>query len=206
MDEKAMIVEQELREKAAKRKKRKKYKITAGTLAVLLVTGVAWYAGWGRNLLKEKEAGAVEIKVSAGQSVTYARITAINGNEITYLLTEETKEQPTKDRKTPIRDDSIGAERNGKAPMGETPAGADRNPMGEAPDQGKEAFGQTKQDGFEAQRAEEYITAYIPVGTAVTTKLGTVTTFSRLSAGDRVAIVTEEEGDAQIIMAVYIIG
>ena len=52
----------------------------------------------------------------------------------------------------------------------------------------------------------ESITTYIPVGTAVTTKLGTVTTFSRLAVGDYVAFITEADGDEEMIMAVYIIG
>lgn len=53
---------------------------------------------------------------------------------------------------------------------------------------------------------EESITTYIPVGTDVTTKLGTVTTFSRLAADDYVALVMEKDGDEKIIAAVYIIG
>ena len=52
----------------------------------------------------------------------------------------------------------------------------------------------------------ESITTYIPVGTDVTTKLGTVTTFSRLAADDYVALVIEKDGDEDVIAAVYIIG
>ena len=52
----------------------------------------------------------------------------------------------------------------------------------------------------------ESITTYIPVGTDVTTKLGTVTTFSRLAADDYVALVIEKDGDEEVIAAVYIIG
>ncbi len=52
----------------------------------------------------------------------------------------------------------------------------------------------------------ESITTYIPVGTDVTTKLGTVTTFSRLAADDYVALVIEKDGDEDVITAVYIIG
>ena len=53
---------------------------------------------------------------------------------------------------------------------------------------------------------QEAVTAQIPVGTDVTTRLGTITTFSRLAAGDQVALVVEEDQGQQIIMAVYIIG
>ena len=52
----------------------------------------------------------------------------------------------------------------------------------------------------------ESITTFIPVGTDVTTKLGTVTTFSRLAAEDYVALIIEKDGDKEVIAAVYIIG
>lgn len=38
----------------------------------------------------------------------------------------------------------------------------------------------------------ETVTTLIPVGTVVTTKLGTTTTFSRLSAGDTIQMVLED--------------
>jgi hypothetical protein len=46
----------------------------------------------------------------------------------------------------------------------------------------------------------------IPVGTKVTTRLGTVSTFSRLRAGDYVALVMNLNGNEQVIAAVYVIG
>ncbi len=53
--------------------------------------------------------------------------------------------------------------------------------------------------------SEETVTTYIPVGTDVTTKLGTVTTFSRLAAEDCIALVTEKAKGTTVIVAVYII-
>lgn len=67
-------------------------------------------------------------------------------------------------------------------------------------------FGTFTYDGITCRVTEETVTARIPVGTEVTTKLGTVTTFSRLAAGDYVALVTQKDGDEEIIVAVYIIG
>jgi hypothetical protein len=46
----------------------------------------------------------------------------------------------------------------------------------------------------------------IPVGTEVTTRLGTVSTFSRLRAGDYVALVMDQDGNEQVIASVYVIG
>ena len=61
-------------------------------------------------------------------------------------------------------------------------------------------------NGITYNLTEETNTTFIPVGTDVTTKLGAVTTFSRLAAGDNVALVVSNEGDEQIILGIYIIG
>ncbi len=47
---------------------------------------------------------------------------------------------------------------------------------------------------------EESVTLLIPVGTSVTTKLGTVTTFSRLAAGDLIAMVVEKQSDGSFVI------
>jgi hypothetical protein len=47
---------------------------------------------------------------------------------------------------------------------------------------------------------DESVTLLIPVGTSVTTKLGTVTTFSRLAAGDLIAMVVEEQSDGSFVI------
>ncbi len=48
--------------------------------------------------------------------------------------------------------------------------------------------------------------ATIPVGTDVITKLGTVTTFARLAAGDVVQMLTEKDGDGDVIIKMWIVG
>ena len=54
-----------------------------------------------------------------------------------------------------------------------------------------------------AEDATDTTTALIPVGTKVTTKLGTETTFSRLAAGDNVALVMNKNTGE--IASVYIV-
>lgn len=54
--------------------------------------------------------------------------------------------------------------------------------------------------------SDETETTMIPVGTVVTTKLGTSTTFSRIAAGDCLAFVIEKIDGIETIMAVYIVG
>ena len=71
---------------------------------------------------------------------------------------------------------------------------------------GRTEASQFTYEGTTYRVGTEKVTTYIPVGTDVTTKLGTVTTFSRLAAEDYVALVLEKDGDETVIMAVYIIG
>ena len=51
----------------------------------------------------------------------------------------------------------------------------------------------------------ETATVQIPVGTLVTTKLGTVTTFSRLAAGDNIKMLVQEEEGETIVLEVWIL-
>lgn len=235
MDEKSMILEQEHREKEKRRKKYKKLKWTVGILAVALVIGGIWYIGWGRKLISAQESTEVKIQVASGQNVVYAQIVAINGNEITYAVAEETDVQMpgTEAEDTDVRGQRGDGRSEGKSEMpdmgsmsggmGEMPdMGSMPEAMGDMPDMegksgGRDEMPTQPQGGTEMQNMFSYgdtvyqvggetVTTYIPVGTAVTTKLGTVTTFSRLSAGDCVALVTEGTEAEQVIMAVYIIG
>ena len=274
MDEKTIILEQERQEKAKKRKKYKKLKWTATGLVCVLCIGGIWYAGWGRTLLTTEEEETVKIVSGAGQEVVYARITAINGNEITYAVAEvrENSQQGGSEEKGDGQggrgDRQQGGKQEMSGDMGEMPDMGDMSgempdmssmpdmgdmsgempdmsgmsgempdmsgfsgempDMSNMPDMGGMSGGRGQMGGgdFSSQSGrgstssttesqntltyedcvyvagEETLTQYIPVGTEVTTKLGTVTTFSRLSAGDWVALVVEDD----VIMAVYIIG
>ena len=52
---------------------------------------------------------------------------------------------------------------------------------------------------------EEKFTVQIPVGTQVTTRLGNITTFSRLAAGDHIRMLVQEEDGKQVILKIWII-
>ena len=86
---------------------------------------------------------------------------------------------------------------------GEMPS---RGQQGSSSSSGRSETNQFTYDNKTYRIGSESITTYIPVGTDVTTKLGTVTTFSRLAADDYVALVIEKDGDEEVIAAVYIIG
>lgn len=53
---------------------------------------------------------------------------------------------------------------------------------------------------------DEVKTTMIPVGTAVVTKLGTTTTFSRLASGDTIKMLIEKDGDTETILKIWIVG
>ena len=55
------------------------------------------------------------------------------------------------------------------------------------------------------KQEEETVTVQIPVGTPVTTRLGTETTFSRLAVGDNIKMLVQEEDGEQVILEVWIV-
>ncbi len=317
MDEKTMIREQERLVKEAKRRKTRKFKIGFGVVAAVAVVGGSWYVSWGRNLAVQTASTTVKIEKSMGQTVVYAKITEINGNEITYAIAEKVEEvsagtengaaspeegnaaeteaggegrgqrgqggmsfgegeMPDMSNMPSAGDGSMpdmsqmpsGGEgmpsfREGEMPdmsqMGGMPSGGGENATqsvegsstenggmggrgqkgqggmsfgdGEMPDMSNmpsagdgtmpdmnqmggrgnavstvSSIDQFTYDGITYRVGEETVTTYIPVGTNITTKLGTVTTFSRLAADDYVALIMDKDGDEEVIAAVYIVG
>jgi len=57
----------------------------------------------------------------------------------------------------------------------------------------------------EKKGTEKMVTVQIPVGTKVTTRLGAVTTFSRLAAGDNIKMLVQEEAGEQVILELWIV-
>ena len=293
MDEKSMILEQERQQKLKERRKRRKWKWGAGIWLLALFAGGTWYMVQGRYLLAETDANKVEIVAGEGQEIVYARIDVINGNEVTYTVTDmpimsmEHEDGSQSGSRTEGRSSRPGMEgdrvpevggmdfagmeggqvpevgdmdfagmEGGQVPEvggkgftgmegGQVPEvggmGFAGEEGGQVPEMGGMGFageeGEAREqepgreDGHSNGKEEaaseadqqsigrgsgkeqvketestESVTTYIPVGTRIITKLGTVTTFSRLAAGDYVAFVMEQEGNEEIIMAVYIVG
>ncbi len=202
----------EVKQKAPTRKKKGRW-IILGVLVGAVCIGGVWFAIKGRHLLEDtQDSSDVEIVALEGQEIIYARIESINGNEITYTVTDMPVDNPKRETE---RESGRGNE-SGEMPefgAGEMPNfGGGEMPNfagGERPEGSEGQEEQRLQSGDlppDMEKTKETITAYIPVGTEVTTKLGTVTTFSRLAAGDYVALVVETDGGEQVIMAVYIVG
>ena len=197
---------------AKKKKRKKKILIAIGIfLIAILVMGGIWY-----TQIRETETeveNSENIAVEAGQELLLGQITVINGNEMTFALVEETKS--TNQRGGMNRpgaestsDDTASAP--GEMPTGEMPTGE----MSAESVTGEENTSDvTMAEGTEETEAttvvytalEEERTATIPVGTEVVTKLGTVTTFSRLASGDVMKILVDNTDEEDVILKIWIL-
>lgn len=158
------------------------------------------------------------VALSAGQSLVYATITSIEGNEITYtkidsdvaeeLLKrqeeEESQKDETKKDESQTKDQSSGDSTDAGMPSGgEMPSGQEPPSGGEMPSGGNMPSGTDSTDG--AQQGES-VTAQIPVGTTVHTTTDTTTTFSRLRSGDFIKILLDTDADGdQVISEIWML-
>ena len=171
------------------------------------------------------------VALSAGQSLVYATITSIEGNEITYtkidsdvaeeLLKrqeeEESQKDETKKDESQTKDQSSGDSTDAGMPSGgEMPAGTDstdRSQQGEMTenasfDESTETSDAQSQPAMSPnmQSQGESVTAQIPVGTTVHTTTDTTTTFSRLRSGDFIKILLDTDADGdQVISEIWML-
>lgn len=171
------------------------------------------------------------VALSAGQSLVYATITSIEGNEITYtkidsdvaeeLLKrqeeEESQKDETKKDESQTKDQSSSDSTNVGMPSGgEMPAGTDstdRSQQGEmtekaSSDESTETSDAQSQPAMSPnmQSQGESVTAQIPVGTTVHTTTDTTTTFSRLRSGDFIKILLDTDADGdQVISEIWML-
>lgn len=92
-------------------------------------------------------------------------------------------------------------------PSGERPSGEMPNRGGDSNDKNSsdESNSQTQMTRYSLTGEETIM--MIPVGTPVTTLLGTVTTFSRIAVDNTLKIITEKsENGENVIIAIYIVG
>ena len=169
------------------------------------------------------------VALSAGQSLVYATITSIEGNEITYtkidsdvaeeLLKrqeeEESQKDETKKDESQTKDQSSGDHADAGMPSGgEMPAGTDSTDRSQ---QGKMTENASSDESTETSDAQpamspnmqsqgESVTAQIPVGTTVHTTTDTTTTFSRLRSGDFIKILLDTAADGdQVISEIWML-
>lgn len=175
-----------------------------------------------------------EITLKEGQYYVYGQITSINGNEMIYdevVIKEQNKEGVTEETSGQMPQMGSGGRpempegEDGQMPQrgsGERPemsgekggrmsemGSVERTEMsgdtaGQMPELGNEEMVQ-KMQGTQYEQTGESVMVQIPVGTQVTTKLGTVTTFSRLAAGDTIKMLMQEENGEQVVVEIWIV-
>lgn len=201
-------------------KQKKKKSRKAFWLILLLLVAAA--AGLLFYQKKKAEAEAIDpnarenVVLEEDQSWLYLKIESIIGNEITAVETTAPRrmEMPPQDGQPPQGEPPAqdGQPAQGEQPpaQGEQPPQDEQPPQGELPAQGE----QPPQGAQSAQRESaatadgeltgEAKTYMIPVGTAVVTKLGSETTFSRLAAGDTICCLIEEADGEPVILKIWI--
>jgi hypothetical protein len=200
--------------------------VFAGIFSVVLVLGI-WFFVWGRDLLFAEEEVSVKVLADASQSVVYARLDNVYGNEITYTVVNPVSEEDTASSDESNagmpnragRENAEGMPDFGSVPQDAAGAQGSGNMPWEAGAEGTESMsgrgvsgGKTGVQAALVYDNVSYVLSVetredmIPVGTEVMTRLGTVSTFSRLRAGDYVALIMDQDGDKQVIASVYVIG
>ena len=197
-------------------------------LILVLAGGFCFY-----RTQKTETGSTEEVKLEKGQSFVYGEIVSIYGNEITYHVTEEAeekqeeqKESTGKSGRSKTSKEGFSGERpqmpeggfSGERPTmpeggfsGERPSMLEGSFGGERPSMPEGGFsGESSQMPWEKQgnntlKEKEVVTVQIPVGTKVTTRLGTVTTFSRLAAEDNIKMLVQEEEQQQVILEIWIV-
>lgn len=184
------------------------------------VVGAALFAALGLVLFIASDAlGSVSASdtaaLSAGQSVTYATITSIEGNEITYtqidsdvvekLLKRQEEQDSEKEEKQ--KDESRQKDQtSGDCADGEKSSGGEKPSGMEPPSQGEMPSADETSSGVEMPSQGESAAAQIPVGTTVHTTTDTTTTFSRLRSGDFIKILLDTDSDGnQVISEIWML-
>ena len=206
----------------------KRYMILTAVIASMLLTACS-----GKTADADSTAKS-EINLEEGQSLIIGQVTAINGNEVVLALAEETDMQENSRGEMPsFAEGEMPSFAGGEMPSfagGEVPRFAEgEKPSfaeGEMPSFAEgEALGGNVQNGSgggqgfrggiqEAngqnrtfyQLIGEEKTLLIPVGTAVTTPLGTQTTFSSIAVDDMLKLVVEEDIEGgETVTAIWIV-
>ena len=165
-----------MEQNSKKKKKKGKKKIVTGVVCFCLLTAAGGILFWQKQ---EADASESVIEITAGQQeeIIYAQIDSIVGNDLELSLAEK---------------ETVSAGGDGKgmpAPEEEESAESSVQDIGST---GGQRGGM---DSSAYTLTGETKSLEVPVGTEVITKLGVVTTFSRLSSGNFIAVLLEEGTD-----------
>lgn len=198
-----------------KRRKKRLRRILLLLLLVLIAAGAYGYYRYQEYQTALAEAEADVLALADGEALTYGEITEVIGNDITVAVVVEGTSTASTDVNAKAEDDAAApgdssdnidtsAMPVGDAPGGGMPSGGDM-PSGDSdsmpsmPSGGSDAAAggamptMAQQTTYsETGETKEY---EIPVGTAVTSTLGSTTTFAKLKVGNVIGIVTEAGTD-----------
>jgi len=217
-------------EELALKKRKKKILITAIVLAVIvLIVGIILLK---KFVFTTEDEDTVTIEVDDDQTLEYGYISELVGNEMVYYVVEATEGSTESAQTEESMQGGPGEMSSGDAAGGmeamsadggmeamsedaatDMAAGSGEMPSGGADMAAGSGDATSESDTEESTESEitytltdEMISVTIPVSADVTTKLGTVTTFSRLAVGDLIAIVYEADEDGNnVIVAIYIV-
>lgn len=196
-------------------KKKKKKSRKAFWLIFLLLAAAA--AGLLFYQKKKAEAEAIDpnarenVVLEEAQSWLYLKIESIIGNEITAVETTAPRRmemppqgEPPAQGEQPLQDGQPAHGEQPPAQDGEPPQGEQPPAQGGQPSQGEPPAQRESAATADGELTGEAKTYMIPVGTAVVTKLGSETTFSRLAAGDTICCLVEEADGEPVILKIWI--
>jgi hypothetical protein len=227
LEEQKRRKEQKIRNRRRKRFRR----FLAAVIMLLIAVGIIYLVHLKKVRDAEKDS-TVTIEAADDEEIVYAKVTSIEGNDMSVSILKKAETGSTDAGKTgSTQQTAAGSAQTGEGthtgkgqmskgagapsdmsgmPTG-MPGGGQSGSGGTAPS-GKAQPGQMPSGGGPSGNIGSSDTQYtdtgktktyeIPVGTDVTTKLGTVTTFSRIAAEDTLAIVVKKDTDN--IMRIYI--
>lgn len=200
----------------------KKRKVLLFVLLVFFIAAAGIGAYFACSQKIKAAESSQEIVLEEGQELLYAKITSISGNEMMYALLEEqtvdfTEPENAKGRSGMPSGKKMSADENplnSENPLnGEMPSGGER-PTGDASsnNRNKRIPDNVPPEDMQNRAMTIYTETgktgqiQIPVGTDVETKLGTITTFSRLSNGDTIRMLLQKvDNGGEELLKIWIV-
>lgn len=206
----------------------KKRKVLLFVLLAFFIAAAGTVAYFACSQKIKAAESSQEIVLEKGQELLYAKITSISGNEMVYALLEEQTANLTNMEDGKGRSGRRSGEKtsDGKSPLnGENPLNAENPLNGEMPSGGERPTGDASSNNRNKRTPDNtpsedmqnrVMTTYtetgktgqiqIPVGTDVETKLGTITTFSRLSNGDTIRMLLQKvDNGGEELLKIWIV-
>lgn len=193
-------------EKGKRGNKKKSRKIILAAACIGLAAAAGGFFFWQKGNADASE-GTVVIAAGENEEIIYAQIDSIVGNDIDVSLMKENAqaeaETQVKDTQKAAENKTGGvSEKSSEKIAGGMPEGMSGDMPDGFPGSGNSGMnsgvnGSRNSGGSAAAYTEtgEAKSFEIPAGTQVITKLGVETTFSRLSAGNIIALLLEEGTD-----------